>query len=39
MRAVVSGESFPVGVGETRLKAKENAAKSAMRSLNEREMV
>ncbi|KAG7230044.1 hypothetical protein INR49_009764, partial [Caranx melampygus] len=37
-RAVVDGQPCPIGVGESRWKAKENAAKSAMRSLNGREM-
>uniref|UniRef100_A0A3B5A8C0 Protein kinase domain-containing protein n=1 Tax=Stegastes partitus TaxID=144197 RepID=A0A3B5A8C0_9TELE len=37
MRAVISGVQFPIGVGENRKEAKQNAAKSALRSLDDKE--
>ncbi|KAA8583992.1 hypothetical protein FQN60_015200, partial [Etheostoma spectabile] len=36
-RAVVNGQGFPVGVGDSAKKAKQNAAKNALRHLHEKE--
>lgn len=34
---MVNGEGFPIGVGNTEKEAKQNAAKSALRGLSEKE--
>lgn len=37
MRALINGREFPVGVGENPQRAKQNAAQSALRHLNDKE--
>lgn len=37
LRAVIDGEHFPHGLGENKREAKQNAAKSALRTLSEKE--
>ncbi|XP_054874387.1 eukaryotic translation initiation factor 2-alpha kinase 3-like isoform X2 [Amphiprion ocellaris] len=37
MKAAIDGQEFPIGVGRNENEAKQNAAKSALRSLNDKE--